>query len=264
MLFILLNKSGFPEKKVVVRRYGNKFPDQLQFFERKFPNLKDPKEKCWIEDWFSGRSVIPLNKNEIELSINWLINFQNETKQNLINDNDVEKEIELIKKGLELVPHGNISKYHQWLEEYRKFMRKNPIYSTAVHGDFWVSNILFNPKENKVNIIDWELSKEKGNPLLDISTFIFNLMASTSNDPLKTFEKNLKKQGESFEMIEEVKNRIEKHFGFKVEFISVLRYYLMKKMVPKEEELQEELTKNRILKSEPTLYMKMLDLLSEK
>lgn len=264
ILFVLLNKLGNPEKKVVVKRYGNKFPTKLEYFQRKFPAMKDPEKKYWMEDWFSGRSVNPLDENEVSLAINWLINFQNETKQNKISKNEVATEIEIIKKGLQLVPHGDLTQYYQWLKDYEEFMEKNIIFSTAVHGDFWVTNILYDSKKNEVNILDWELFREKGNPLLDILLFIYDLMAKTSKDPLETFERNLNGCGEANKIIKMVKNTVETHFGFKIDFILLLRYYLMKKMIPKEEEMEEKILKKKTLQSQPTLYMKMLELLSKK
>ena len=117
ILFVLLNKNKIPEKIVSVKRYGNEFPVKLQHLERKFPNMGDPQEKAWIEKWFSGRSLNPLNLDEVTIAINWLIHFQNNSKQELMDEHDVNKEIELIKSGLHQVSHGDLDQYYEWLDQ---------------------------------------------------------------------------------------------------------------------------------------------------
>lgn len=262
ILFILLNRNGEPEKLVTVKRYGSEFPTKLEQLERKFPIMKDPEKKAWMEDWFPGCSLNPLNLNEVTLAINWLINFQNNSKQELINKNDIIEEVLLIKKGLQYVNHGDLNQYYKWLDDYEKFMENNKIYKTGVHGDFWISNILINSKDDKIHVLDWELFREKGNPLLDFLTFLYNLMAMTENEPLETLKKNLSGNGKANKIISNFKLMMEEHFGFNLDFILLLRFYLLKKMIPKEEEMRDIIPKENKSKNEPTLYMKMLEMLT--
>ncbi len=263
ILFVLLNKKGIPEKIVSVKRYGNKFPTKLDQLERKFPVMKDPEKKAWVEEWFAGRSLNPLDLNEVTLAINWLKDFQNNSKQELIDENDVNKEIELIKKGLQQVSHGDLNQYYEWLNQYKNYINQNKIFKTAVHGDFWITNILFDPKTQRTHVLDWELFREKGNPLLDFLLFFYDLMAMTEDEPLETFRRNLSGNGAASEIIDKIKLMMEEHFGFKLDIILLLRFYLMRKMVPKEEEMREGTPKDNPTKNESTLYVKMLDILSK-
>ena len=263
VLFVLLNKKGIPEKIVSVKRYGNKFPTKLEQLERKFPIMKDPEKKAWVEEWFAGRSLNPLDLDEVTLAINWLIHFQNNSKKELIDKNDVSKEIELIKKGLQQVSHGDLNQYYEWLNQYKNYINQNKIFKTAVHGDFWVTNILFNPKTQRTHVLDWELFREKGNPLLDFLLFLYDIMAMTGDEPLETFKKNLAGNGAASKIVDKIKLMMEEHFGFKLDIILLLRFYLMRKMVPKEEEMREGIPKDNPTKNESTLYVKMLDMLSK-
>ena len=263
ILFILLNKKGLPENIISVKRYGNKFPTKLKKLERKFPEMKDPEEKAWIEEWFSGNSLNPLDLEQVILAIKWLINFQNNSRGEVMNENDIMNEIELVKKGLQNINHGNVDKYHEWLNQYKNYISKNKIFKTAVHGDFWITNILFESKKNKIHVLDWELFIEKGNPLLDFLIFLYDVMAMTEKNPLETFRNNLQGNGKASMIIDKIKLMMEEHFGFKLDIILLLRFYLMKKMVPKKEEMIENIPKDNPIKNKPTLYMEMLDMLSK-
>jgi SAM-dependent methyltransferase/thiamine kinase-like enzyme len=263
ILFILINNNGIPEKIVSVRRYGNKFSKKLEYFQRIFPQIKDPENKAWVEDWFPGRSVNPLDPKEVSHVMNWLINFQKNSKKELMDEIYVNREIELIKKGLQFVNHGNLDQYYQWLEDYEKYVKKNKIFITATHGDFWITNILINPKTQKIHVLDWEFFKERGNPLLDFLVFLYNVMAMTENDPLKTFKKNIDGSGNASKSIKIIIEMIEEYFGFKMDIVLLLRYYLIRKMIPKEEEIKERISKDLPTKKD-SLYVKMLVMLAKK
>ena len=56
------------------------FCNKLVFFERKFPNVKEPLERIWLVNWLKGRPVNPKNEDEIIAIIDWLIEFQKKTK----------------------------------------------------------------------------------------------------------------------------------------------------------------------------------------
>lgn len=263
IFFVLLNKKGIPEKLISIKRYGNGFPEKLENLVRIYPKMNDPEKRAWIEEWFSGNALNPLNENEVTKAIEWLIEFQNNSKQKIMNKNDIQEEIDIMKKGLQYVNHGDLKQYYEWLEDYRKFIELNEIFKTAIHGDFWITNILINEKSKKIHVLDWELFKQKGNPFLDFLTFLYDLMSMTEDNPLETFKKNLKGEGSASNIINHVKLMMEKHFGFKIDIIILLRYYLIRKMIPKEHEMKGDIIDRKQTKNEPTLYMKMLDLMSK-
>ena len=88
-------------------------------------------------------------------------------------------------------------------------------------------------------------------------------MSMTEDDPLETFKKNLKGEGSASDIIDNVKLMMEDHFGFKLNTILLLRYYLIRKMIPKEHEMKGGIINRKQTENEPTLYMKMLDIMSK-
>jgi len=236
-MFILLNTKGEAEKVVYVKRYGYDFLDKIEFFEQKLPNVKEPSKRIWMTNWLNGRPVNPQNENEVLKAIDWLIEFQKNTKQERMNKEDAIIETSLIKKGLEYVPHEDINHYYKWLDEYEKHISKNPFYKTAVHGNFGARNVLFDPKTRKINVIDWEHSREKGNPCYDFLRFLFYVITNTSATPLprsnalQRFKEYLEGQGEINNITPQIESKINTHFGFRLDFKVLLRFLFLKGMV---------------------------------
>ena len=160
-LFMLLNSKGEIEKAVYIKRYGHEIPNKIKFFERKFPNIKNPNERIWKVDWLKGRPINPKNKHEIIATIDELIEFQKKTKLEKMDKNDVFEEIMFIKKGLEYYGYNDI-KYFEWLEQYEKFIDQNQISMTPVHGDFWFSNVVYDPETKKIILKELELLDKRG------------------------------------------------------------------------------------------------------
>jgi hypothetical protein len=88
-------------------------------------------------------------------------------------------------------------------------------------------------------------------------------MAMTENDPLKTFKKNIDGSGNASKSIKIIIEMIEEYFGFKMDIVLLLRYYLIRKMIPKEEEIKERISKDLPTKKD-SLYVKMLVMLAKK
>jgi len=262
-LFMLLNSKGEIEKAVYIKRYGHEIPNKIKFFERKFPNIKNPNERIWKVDWLKGRPINPKNKHEIIATIDELIEFQKKTKLEKMDKNDVFEEIMFIKKGLEYYGYNDI-KYFEWLEQYEKFIDQNQISMTPVHGDFWFSNVVYDPETKKINMIDWDTYSEKGNPYEDFIWFLCHFMGMTSKDPKLKFKKYLDGRGEMNEVFVEIKNKINLHFGFKLDFILLLRVYLMKWLVV-QKQIQESMGGEIIEfeKKQPMIHTEILEILSE-
>ena len=242
-LFILINTKGEAEKVVYIKRHGDDFPNKIdeqklpdKIDKQKLSDMKEPSKRIWLAKWLNGRPVNSQNENEVLAAIDWLIDLQNNTKQERMNKNDIIAETSVIRKKLESLLLEDINQYNGWLDEYEKYMEKNPFYKTLVHGSFGGGNVLFDPKTRKINVIDWEDLREKGNPCYDFVRFLFYVMTSTSTNPLQRFKECLKDQGDMSKITQQVESKINMHFGFQLDLVLLLRYFLMKIMTTDEEE----------------------------
>jgi len=264
ILYFLLNTKGEIEKVVYFIRYGYEMPDKIRYFERKFPNVKTPSERIWIVDWLKGRPSNPKNESEIITIIDWLIEFQKKTKLEMMSKDDAIIETTFIRKGLEHFEYDNADKYHKWLEQYEEYIEKNQINTTPVHGDFWFPNLLYDHETNSINVIDWEDYSEKGNPYEDFMWFLCNFMGLSSADPILKFRECLEGHGEISKIIEHIKNRINSHFGFKLDYSLLFRVNLLKWMIIQDQIKEKSSSKIKKAKEkQSSVHLKILDLLFE-
>ena len=264
ILYVLLNTKGEIEKGVYFKRYGYEMPNKIKFFERKFPNVKPPSERIWIVDWLKGRASNPENEKEVIAVIDWLVEFQKKTKLRIMSKDDAIQETMFIKKGLDHFGYENANKYYKLLEQYEKYIEKNQINMTPVHGDFWFPNLLYDHETNNINVIDWEGYSEKGNPYEDFMWFLCNFMGLSSANPILKFRECLAGHGEISRTIEHIKNRIDSHFGFKLDYSLLLSINLMKRMIIEDQIEEKNSSKeNKPKKAHSRVQSKMLDVLSE-
>ena len=264
ILYFLLNTKGEIEKGVYFKRYGYEMPNKIKFFERKFPNVKPPSERIWIVDWLKGRASNPENENEIIAIIDWLVEFQKKTKLRIMSKDDAIRETMFIRKGLEHFGYENADKYYKLLEQYKKYIEKNQINMTPVHGDFWFPNLLYDHETNNINVIDWEGYSEKGNPYEDFMWFLCNFMGLSSANPILKFRECLAGHGEISRTIEHIKYRIDSHFGFKLDYSLLFSINLMKWMIIQDQIDEKNSSKVKKPKEKHSrVHSKMLDVLSE-
>ena len=244
ILFMLLNKKSEIEKCVYIKRYGYKIPNEIKFFEREFPTEKIPTERIILTNWLKGRPINTKNQNEVIEIINELIKFQNKTKARLMSTDDISKEIMFIKNGLEYF-ECNKYEYDEWIKQYEKYMEAKNIRKTSVHGDFWFSNIIYDSESRKITFIDWEGYTKEGNPFEDIIWLLCNLMGMSTKEYAIQFKKHLEKKGEMSQMIKLIENKINSHFGFKLDFILLLKIYLIKWMII-QKQIKEKNSRSKI------------------
>jgi ubiquinone/menaquinone biosynthesis C-methylase UbiE len=261
-MFMLLNDKGDIKKGVYVKRQGKEFPEKIKFFSRNFPDVKEPTERIWMVNWLKGRLINQKSKQEIYLIINWLIEFQKKNKLTKINKKDIFFEIDFITKGLEYFHHTNLKEYFSWLKQYQEYFENNQIFMTPTHGDFWFPNVLYDSDNEKINIIDWETFSERGNPYEDFIWFTCNLMGINSTNPSSEFKLHLEGKGEMKEVLEHIKNQINLHFGFELDYLLLIRVNLLKWMIIQDQIREKDLgERKRLLDSD---YLKILRILSEK
>jgi len=222
--YFLFNEKGTPEKIAQFKRFGYLLSDYIPFHDNTKPDESLLSERIQLESWINGNWLNPLKLNEMTLAVNWLINFQNKTRKDRITKNDIMIEIDAVRKNI-LYP-SNIEHYRKWIDDYESYLSKLIIYKTSEHGDFWHGNLLFDSDANELTVIDWEFFHKEGNPLFDFILIIIDGMGSPNNS-LKEFELNLKGKGKFSPVLHELKTKIDKHFGFKLNLDILIRYFIL-------------------------------------
>ncbi len=255
IIYILLGNNKKPTKLFSLDRYGYEIPEVIVECNRVFPKMKDPIERLWSEDWIDGHPIEPSKTNDVIAAFSWLQQFQNDTSDEIMTKEFVEEtEIKWIKESLIKIKDIPLKKYETWLEEYVSYIDKHTIYKTAVHGDFWYSNILIESKTNSINVIDWENFKSAGNPFYDYILFMFNFMTMSNGNDFQVFKSNFDSK-EKFEVIKKIQSKINQHFGFDCKLIVLLRWMILMKMA----NAQLNGDKKRI-----TEYLQMLEFIRHK
>ena len=228
-VFILLDNLGKAKYIVHFKRFGKDFPNNIPSVERIFPNMANPKNRIWMERWKEGRRLNPLNSNEIIQSLLWLFKFQNNSFQDRFTENELKKEIIMIKENLSKRENLNIIQYNEWIEDYKKFLTKNIIRKSAQHGDFSYANILYNPKTNNINLVDWENYISVGSPFRDFATFIIRIMMQSSTNEVKSFKEKIQNRKEFNDLIKKIQKLLNEHFKCNIDINVIIRYSILKK-----------------------------------
>lgn len=257
---ILIDGEGTSQKIINFNRYGYEFPSKIVEVERKFPIMNDPNERVWMDNWFEGISINPESTEDVSKALDWLIEFQNTTKQELIDENDINVEIDDVLNDIKKKSILDNSQCLKWIEEYRSFLQKNKFYHTAIHGDFWINNILINSKTSKINVIDWEKYKQKGNQLYDFMFFFFRLMTKTKTSSLdiNKFQKCIDEKTEDYKKITKSVKKMNLHFRCDFNFLVALRILIIRRI------LEPPYGTSIATKKDNDIQMEMLRLLSKK
>ena len=257
---ILIGKKGLAQKIVNFNRYGFDFPSEITTVTRQFPKMNDPNKRLWVEDWFDGISINPQNVEDVFSALDWLIKFQNMTKQGLIDKNDINREMDELKNSIKKNSSLNDSQCFKWIDEYKLFREKNTFHYTAIHGDFWINNILINPDTSKIHIIDWEKYKQKGDPLYDFMFFFVRLMTKTKNSSLdiERFQNCINEKTNDYKKIIQLVKKINLHFNCDFNLLAVLRIFIIRRI------LESPYGTSIVIKKDKDTQVEMLRLLSER
>jgi ubiquinone/menaquinone biosynthesis C-methylase UbiE len=257
---ILINNKGEAEKIINFNRYGKNFPSKIFNVNRQFPDMHDPNERLWVEDWFNGKMINPEKFEQVLKSIDWLIKFQSDTKQERIIQNEIENEISEIENKMKKNPSLNKSLYFDWLHEYKDFFKNNILYWTAMHGDFWINNILFDPNRGKIGIIDWERYKKKENQINDFMYFFIRLMTKSkdSSIDLDRLQKFLDNNSNEYQQMSQLKKKLDLHLKCDFRFLLFLRIFMIKRI------LEKPYGTSVVNQTNQTKQIKILEMLTEK
>jgi len=229
--YIIFDNFGNPKFIVHCKRYGKDVPKDVQSHKRKFPKMENPEGRIWMEEWKNGRILNPYNHEEVVTAIKWLINFQKDTGDGFFKKDELFEENKIIRNVMEELEPINKDLYRKWLNEYELLIEKHDIKKSAVHGDFWYANMLYDSKQKSMNVVDWEFYKEKGNPFHDLTTFIMRLMIMSNSNEIEDFKFNLINNKKFKNTLQNIQKMINVHFNFPVDFNILLRYQILRNMV---------------------------------
>jgi SAM-dependent methyltransferase len=255
--YLLYDKKGKPIKVIhLKRRWYIPSSITIPFFDNNIhSNYRRPPGQIWIEDWIVGKKLNPLKFDESQMAIDWLTNFQNETRSISMEKDYIHSEVDAIKNTLLQSQNLNSSGYQRWLDDYESYIRSFNISRTAEHGDFWYGNILIDKSSHKINVIDWEYFVEQGNPLFDFIFFIINAMLLPGYST-REFHANINGYGRFSPILKELTYRFKNHFGFELDLDILLPYVILRFLARK---LSEGLRKyDKTIKT----FTEMLSILS--
>lgn len=232
IMYLLYDKTGKPAKVVRLKRFGYDLPTVLPFYDKTSPISHDARNRIWLEDWIPGKTLDPLNLNEIKLAIDWLIDFQNKKRKAAMNKNDIQLEVDYIRSNLSQIRDLVETECMKWLHDYEVYVDTIRIDKTAEHGDFWQGNILVNPSKNKINVIDWQYYREDGNPFFDFIFFIINILLLGGG--IEEFSSNLNESGRLSPITKEMNCKINNYFGFELNLEILVRYVILRFIIRKQ------------------------------
>ena len=260
IIIILLDKNGIAKKILNFKRYGFIFPEKIVKVKRTNSEMGDPNERLWIENWFSGRSIDIKNVNELKLIIKWLTEFQNKTKQGYMTNQNIDDEIFDLKDKMINDQLLNDKKYFSWIENYEKFLKQNKIPITAVHGDLWLNNIIFDDSKLLINVIDWEKFSNCGSALKDLIYFLTNFITKTKGSSLdiERFKKFLNEDSFEYKLIQKIKPEIYQCINVNINIFLLLKIEIIKRI------LAPPFGSSLVNKKSKEIQIEMLKILEEK
>jgi ubiquinone/menaquinone biosynthesis C-methylase UbiE len=227
IIYILFDKFGVPKKKIFCKIIKYNLTEKIFPLERTLSNMEDPDEKIIIDNWVNGDILDPYNKDDVHLLMKWLIDFQNNTKSESITIQEIEEEIQDLKNDFNIMQEMSDLSYNEWLDEYKNHIIGLNLKKTAVHHNLRPNHIYVNHTDSIINVIDWEDFEKKGNPFFDFMWFAITVM-TWSNDDVKEFSSNLKETGNAAHTIKIIKEYMNNHFQTDLDFIILLRFFILK------------------------------------
>ena len=225
IMYILFKDKSEP---VSVYSFNKTNTDTTATKTNLFQDLKQEKNLS-KDNWVSGRPIDPLNYDEILLSIKWLLNFQKENQFEIIPKEEITKKSINLKSILNskktIIPNYIFT----WLDDYTQFLLDSEIRFTSVHGDLSHKNMIFDKNSGSIEVIDWYHHKEKGDPLYDVSAFIFRFLIKSKNfSKEKSLARKLTSPEKQFlELKINLEKILSKHFARNTSLLFFTKYFLL-------------------------------------
>ncbi len=246
--YLLYDNKSKLKKIVHMKRDIKELPENIHLRAKTEPlELLDSSEKIWIEDWIPGRKIDPMNLNEVRLAIEWLIKFQNASTRESMTSEFLVNETNNLRKGIISITERDNSKYLKIVDNYQHYLTDKDIRITPEHGDYFFGNILIDDTHN-LHVIDWAYYRKRGDPLFDPVLFIIQIIMHFRRQLPSITLKDIVSKYE----IKELKNILDKHFGFELNLKLLISYHLLRF-------INRIITKKGILENELLGYYQLTD-----
>lgn len=246
--YLLYEKHSIPKKIVYMKRDIKNLPDKILEHNKTDPmDLPHPSENIWVENWIHGRKINPSNIDEVLMAFTWLTNFQQRNEKEIMNSEFFEMESNKFKDNISSIEQLLEPRYIKIVDDYIIYLKINKIKINSEHGDFWYGNVIVD-NYNKINIIDWETFRERGDPFFDYVFFIILLIVNFRDHRFEHINEILNKK----EIIK-LKSFLDERFGFDVDLRLLITYNLLRFIVKRHNkygQFDKELSKYYVLLEE--------------
>ena len=235
ILYVLFGKDGLPKKTVSFKKYFDTSKDPTLSASKPQLDFKSIKNQIQVDNWKEGRLLDPLNTNEILKAIQWIIDFQKLHEKEQLSKETILSEIKNFKEIVLVHPKFNHLFLIDWIKEYENLMKNTTIKQTLVHGDLSHKNMIINPKTDELEVIDSVFEEKLGNPLDDVSVFLFRfLIKSKKYSKTEAFRiKILGRDKEFNELRKKIEEKLSIHFGFQFDLVFIMKIYMLKIILAK-------------------------------
>lgn len=253
IIYFIFNNKNEPTKIAIVRKFSFNSLNDISYYKiRKYKGIFKEDKKVTYEDWKPGRMLDPTNEKEIFAALEWIFNFQNETKNEKMNESDIEYEIDEIEKEMKDYFPNDLF-YNKWIKEYENYLKRNTIFKTSLHNDLSFRNFLIDIQSNQVNAIDWERYKKEGNPINDFTMYAFRTFVFKKEDTLEVFRQKIQRKNNEFNLIiDKVQKKFFEHYGFEMELLILIQFHLLRTITIKGKKghnIEKELKMIELLKN---------------
>ena len=157
------------------------------------------KFQVYTHKAIDGKLCSPRSIRDCELTIDWLLKFQERTALTPLSHADAKAEQSEMSLQLSKLGIGSNCRYA--LEKTNDLMTDlttSGMTKCSEHGDFWPDNILIR-NGSELAVFDWEFFRPSGNPLFDAGFFV---IALASTPTINAFVANMSGSGAYSQVIE--------------------------------------------------------------
>lgn len=220
--YIVCDKDGNALKIVHLKRNISHIPNKLVYYNNSNLNneIDIRKEMLWYSNWVPGKEIDPSSIDQVRAALNWLIDFQNQSRIQDMTEflNEEIKSLLLDIDRIDEIHYGNCLTI---INNYKSYILNHKLKVTKEHGDFWYGNILINKKH--ITVIDWDFYREKGDAFFDFTHFIINIYLFYGI-PIKDLLKN----DSTIPGLDDLKHIMRSHFNFEPDMKIILPYTLLR------------------------------------